>query len=405
MVGKLTNAHEKAFEQLLIVDTLRGQHSTGVAVVNNQNVTKIAKAVGHAFDLFDSRQYTGIYQGLNRVLIGHNRFATQGAVTKKNAHPFDFEGLVGAHNGTLSSKWKLHNSNAFQVDSEALYNHIEEKGLKDALNNMEGAWALTWYDKEQKTMNFLRNKERTLFLTTDDKGEVLFWASEAWMLSVILSRNNIKFETIEPLSENMHLSVGIDITTGKLDKPHVVAAPSTHTPIYNFPKQTQQTYTPPPLPGPPSDSQKKEDNFQTITGTVGPVEQDRNGGKFLPILVEEMGTRDIRWYYPHDINPLSMIGEEVEATMYRYAISDSKGIWFRVNPLTVKVIEQVEEGDEEGHGEFVCNCMWCQSPIHKGEPYAVSRDSFFTNEDRICKDCMNDPEIKEYITLISTGTA
>lgn len=397
---------------MLIVDTLRGQHSTGVAVVGSTGDTRIAKAVGHAYDLFDSRQYNGVFNGVNRVLIGHNRYATTGSVNKRNAHPFDFDSLVGAHNGTLNTKWKLFENNKFQVDSEALYHHIEQKGLKDALDNLAGAWALTWWDKQKKTINFLRNKERTLYITTDDKAECIYWASEYWMLSGLLHRNNISHDKIELLTEDKHFEFPIDMGTGVISKPHMYNAPATYVaPIYNQHTATKHGYSDPPKPL----KNKKESlhpNVEKITGTVGLVETDRNGGKYLSIYAEGHEDKDVRWYYDgQTINPMSFCGEEVTAEMYLFRICDSKGLWYRVNPVSVHitytdpVVESKEEegsvGDEKG--EFVCNCMWCQTPIFKGDMYGVAKESFFSGEDKLCGDCATDPEIKDYITVVSTG--
>ena len=50
-----------------------------------------------------------------RAIIGHNRSATIGNITKDNAHPFRKGDLVGVHNGTIHS---LKQSNG-STDSEA----------------------------------------------------------------------------------------------------------------------------------------------------------------------------------------------------------------------------------------------------------------------------------------------
>src|SRR6185369_11244015 len=189
MAGDLNASHEKIMKDLLVFDTVRGVDSTGVCYVSKHNdEVKIAKQIGNPFELFDQKSFDKASNGLQKVMIGHNRYATSGAISRSNAHPFDVGKIVGVHNGTIKNKWNLHNHMDFKVDSENLYHHIQEKGLTDMLDKADGAWALVWWNKEDKTVNFLRNKERPLFFSssTDAKGEAdgktIFWASEAWML-------------------------------------------------------------------------------------------------------------------------------------------------------------------------------------------------------------------------------
>ena len=80
MAGKLTAAQDKVFKKLLIFDVIRGEHSTGVASVPVNGEVSIAKQVGNPFELFEDKRYDRAINRHNRALIGHNRFATQGAV-------------------------------------------------------------------------------------------------------------------------------------------------------------------------------------------------------------------------------------------------------------------------------------------------------------------------------------
>jgi hypothetical protein len=67
--------------------------------------------------------------GAHSILIGHTRFATTGACTTDNAHPFPFDTLVGAHNGTLSNHDELNRKYGrhFPVDSMHIFKHIEDE--------------------------------------------------------------------------------------------------------------------------------------------------------------------------------------------------------------------------------------------------------------------------------------
>lgn len=220
VIGKITSKEEKIFKQGLIVDTLRGEHSTGVAVTRRgkHGETFIAKQVGNPFELFNDKRFDKAMSDWNRVLIGHNRYATQGSVNKYNAHPFEFWPVYGAHNGTLNDRAQLEENSRYSVDSQALYNHISVHGLEDAIKKVRGAWALTWWNEEDQTFNVLRNKDRTLFTTKDKDSDVRYFCSEAEMLSLILNRNGVKYDKITSVPEDTWLSFEIG-PEGEVSKP------------------------------------------------------------------------------------------------------------------------------------------------------------------------------------------
>src|SRR5690606_19875606 len=186
MAGELTLDAEKAFRTLLILDTLRGEHSTGVLGVGRYtNEPAIVKQVGSPFELFNDQRYDQkIEKVLNKVLLGHNRYATQGKINKANAHPYEFGSIIGAHNGTISNKHALNKGSTFDVDSQAIINSIDEEGIEATIPKLRGAWALVWWDMIDDTINFIRNSERTLYMCWSQDKKMMFWASEMWMLEI-----------------------------------------------------------------------------------------------------------------------------------------------------------------------------------------------------------------------------
>ncbi|CAM6031252.1 unnamed protein product [Sphagnum compactum] len=183
-------------ELLNSFDVVRGHHSTGTAVVKRfDSEIEMAKAAVPSPMFIGLKEYQDLMNKASlKVIIGHNRYATIGEKIPQNAHPFKFPNLVGAHNGTIDS-WSLRDledSGQFGTDSEALYNSISKIGIKSTIEKMTGAWALSWFDKDNNTMNLLRNDKRPLYYTYSDDRETMFWASEATMLEWILKRNRIK---------------------------------------------------------------------------------------------------------------------------------------------------------------------------------------------------------------------
>ena len=210
--GLLTAEEENIFKFLLILDTVRGEDSTGIAGVSVNGDVLVSKAVGTPYDLFPLKLTECIFKANNRLLIGHNRYATQGGVTKNNAHPFEFNNVVGVHNGTLKARYGL-KFNDYAVDSEQLYANIDEDGEKVVIPKVEGAYALVWYDKENEQLKVIRNKERPLHYAFSACGKKVFFASEAWMLGVALNRNNYKHRPIQEIQEDQlyTFDVGVNI--------------------------------------------------------------------------------------------------------------------------------------------------------------------------------------------------
>ena len=210
--GLLTAEEEKIFKFLLILDTVRGEDSTGIAGVSVNGDVLVSKAVGTPYDLFPLKLTERVFTAQNRLLIGHNRYATQGGVTKKNAHPFEFDSVVGVHNGTLKARYGLKFNN-YAVDSEQLYANIDEDGEKVVIPKVEGAYALVWYDKKSAQLKVIRNKERPLHYAFSACGKKVFFASEAWMLGVALNRNNYKHRPIQEIQDDHLYTFDVGVNT------------------------------------------------------------------------------------------------------------------------------------------------------------------------------------------------
>lgn len=199
LAGNITLKEEKTFKRLLELDTTRGPHSTGIFAVKSDKSTILAKSIGTPWDLYETKACEKIFHSVVKVLIGHNRWATKGKINKTNAHPFEFEHVAGAHNGTLNTTYQLDDSHMFDVDSENLYYHMNANGVEDTIKNLNGAYALTWYDKRTHTMNLIRNNERPLFYTFTEDMKTLLWASEDWMITIAAAQAGLKHKEIQLL--------------------------------------------------------------------------------------------------------------------------------------------------------------------------------------------------------------
>ncbi len=199
--GAGSSTADKVVRQLLQADIIRGRHSTGVAsivkkpVVNTAGANTQVQIVKEAENGGDFVERLAASNAISRAtlgVIGHNRYATAGAVTAQNAHPFQYGDITLVHNGTLTEQEHLPDSHLFEVDSENVCYSVNKQGAKATFENTVGAFACVWFDESDQTINFVRNDERPMWLCT--VGQTLYYASEREMLFWILKRNNIKFE-------------------------------------------------------------------------------------------------------------------------------------------------------------------------------------------------------------------
>ncbi len=189
----------------MAANAVRGPHSTGVAGVKYDGSVDTVKKTVLPHELFGYKPFDSLvcdYNRVNNVLIGHNRYATKGAVNNINAHPFTIEGITGAHNGTLRDQSLLPDSKKFDVDSENIIHSIDHQGIEETMAKINGSMALSYWDDSDGSLNLIRNAERPLCYTLSEDGCTVYWASEDLMLQWVLQRNDIKYGDVVELEPN-----------------------------------------------------------------------------------------------------------------------------------------------------------------------------------------------------------
>lgn len=235
VAGDLAFRDEALMKKLLVFDYFRGPDSTGLATIKNDNTAKIAKLASHPINLFNTITFKDVCNGVSaKAMIGHNRLATRGNINDINAHPYQYGHIIGAHNGTLEVRDKTmlegKLDQKFDVDSQALYASIAEFGIEETIESLHegrdsssGAWALTWYDLDQGTINFLRNEHRPLWYGFEKGFKRIFWGSQWEIVDNAIRQGSVsgtptydvwvEEETrykYWPFDENIHYKIEVD---------------------------------------------------------------------------------------------------------------------------------------------------------------------------------------------------
>lgn len=180
----LPQAYESIFKQLLYVNALRGFDSTGVCRIDYNHNPQIEKDVLAAGSFLFKNSNKLFFSG--RALLGHNRAATKGSITIEYAHPHQVDNITLIHNGTLYNHTKLVH---VPSDSLAITTKFATNDPKEIIPQLEGSFALIWYDSKNKSYHWIRNDQRPLALLETKDAYVL--VSESDMGNWILTRNGI----------------------------------------------------------------------------------------------------------------------------------------------------------------------------------------------------------------------
>lgn len=151
--GEFTTDEKGRMVEVLIKDsTWRGRDSWGIARPTHHGKYEIFKDTGP----LDTHKIVSALAQLDTV-YGHTRAATHGKVSRANAHPFQVNHIVGAHNGTVHNHDALNKKyrRTCAVDSMHIFYHLSENKTLDELD----AWGAFWY--------FRRNKPGQLYLYKD----------------------------------------------------------------------------------------------------------------------------------------------------------------------------------------------------------------------------------------------
>src|SRR6056297_2950663 len=227
---------------LFYANQKRGEHSYGhYTEENSEESQKLFKAPGKVIETYLNK---GIKKKLDitNFLIAHTRQATVGEKTKENAHPFRFDNIIGAHNGTLKNHKEMiegyvkddvvitkknFNESIINMDSKIFFKYMSLKEGDDRfqiIKDFEGAAALMFRDTrdDEKVLYIWRNHDRPLHYGFCEEG--MYISSEKDPLLGIGCEKVEQFETNKLYR----------IVNGKIKN---------EVKLYNSPKYKKKVYT------------------------------------------------------------------------------------------------------------------------------------------------------------------
>jgi hypothetical protein len=146
--GAIGNWSEGTVRALAITNRERGKDSLGFFDSSGQ----LIKGAGDPLAVMAKPHISSWLRGerkkcVNRVpkgwfIAGHTRLGTRGAAVRRNAHPFRYGRIVGAHNGMVDAP------RDYEVDSMYLFDLLDraDNDYNKALAEVTGYWGMSWYD-------------------------------------------------------------------------------------------------------------------------------------------------------------------------------------------------------------------------------------------------------------------
>lgn len=372
------NGDAKVFTEMLFADQLRGSDGTGI-MYNQKEKMRVLKGAIASSDFVNGEMYDKAIAEIikdGNFVVGHNRSATKGKLSNANTHPFRQDHITLVHNGTLYSHQHLADT---EVDSHAICVSMAKIGYKETLKKINGAFALIWTDSRNKTINFIRNNQRPLWIV--ETPYLFILVSEKELAHWILARNN---QTVTSTTE---VPVGVlhQFEFGKYDK--------YYTEKIDF-------YTPPPFvnhtPYKPQLSLIELDNSKTVVETSPEVGEKI---RFLPVEIDKENSTKLIGEWEDKVT-----GECLEV---RFWASDSKHALNLLdgNPLLEGYISHIAYPKDGGQFLIMRNVYKVKATTeHKTRNGVILADKDIDKIESACECCgvsFSKAYIKENISKIN----
>ena len=229
-----TNNLNKFLDHIFYINSFGQQDGSGVMWMDKDGNHSHHKRAINAVDFLETRWWNKQSLSSKRFVALHTRYATQGAVSDDNAHPFKHGEFVLMQNGTAGVA-PHHTSlvpgkySSCSVDSESVCWAFSEQGVLDTLDTYRGDGVFMFLNTRLRTFNIIKNDKRDLHVLQVTGKQIFLYATDAYALALAATRANLPFEKVQVVTNDLwhvfdtngNYNVIKDITVKKYSPPPV----------------------------------------------------------------------------------------------------------------------------------------------------------------------------------------